>query len=335
MIPSHTPSPPGLARFLLAAIVFAFGSLAALSFAYSSTNTTVERRALSVDSDALTTEPPAQTVRPRDYHEERVFETSNISYTVPKTISNFISGPVTLLETKVVDDSKSGTPPIDLATVESSGNLSIFSTDLSSLTVTNQPGSTGSEVAALVEKLSGLLNDVDPLPAPSIIHDAATKAEAMATEILSKASQLQALETVVGWIEDLDSMTESIVQDTTTSSMPKLPISTLDEHSRAATSGIKGMAPAVVDEGSMAIEASVTTLFPIPISPPAATPTPPTVTPPTVSNPNSPPITGTPNGASSGPPASDSPNSHPSLTGSIRTGEDTSRTVATSGMSDI
>ncbi|KAI0383543.1 hypothetical protein F5Y04DRAFT_278720 [Hypomontagnella monticulosa] len=165
MISSHTPSPPGLARFLLAALVFGFGSLAAISFAYSFTNTTAERRSLSEENNALTPEPSTPI-----YHGKRGFEMNNISRSVPNSPSNFISGAVTLLETRVVDYSKSVTAPIDLTSVEPLGSVSVLPTDPPSLITTFQPGSADSEIAALVEKISDLLDGVDPLPTLTLDH---------------------------------------------------------------------------------------------------------------------------------------------------------------------
>ncbi|KAI1384028.1 uncharacterized protein F4822DRAFT_58853 [Hypoxylon trugodes] len=198
-----------------------------------------------------------QTLELLSHHEKRSLGTGDIAHMIPSVISHFLPDAASSLDAAIVGDLNNLASTMSLPSTEPPGGVPFLVMDQPSLPLTALPEPTRSEIAALANKVDGILADIAPLVAPSFIRKITSDAEAVAqyaetvaadiASVIDRvgAKQLQApdaLNTVQALFDELNLAADDIIQDVTGDASSELPAPVVDELSKALSNALGGIA---------------------------------------------------------------------------------------------
>lgn len=241
-MPSSSHSPP-IARCLLVATLFTLGFLAAISFSDSYTARSLQKPTHSPKDDPPT--PP---------HEKRLLGLGGVVGILPSLLGNLVPGGIaSSLIAHVTADINSLLPILDEPSAQASDGVPLVTGGQAALPLTAHPLPTGAQLGGLADKLGGLLNDIVPAAAPSIIAAITQQAlsvvasvEAIATDVASLGNQIgsdqiqapDALERVGDLLGSLDSKVNDIINGVASDLSSDLPLPVLQDLSQLVSSGL-------------------------------------------------------------------------------------------------
>lgn len=237
---SHSPS---LARCLLIATLFTLGFLATISLSDSYASRSLQKHAHSPRND-----PPAPS------HEKRLLGLGGVVGILPSLLGHVVPGGIaSSLIAQVTADINSLLPILDELNAQSSDGVPLVTGGQDMLPLTAQPLPTGAQLGGLADKLGGLLNDIVPVAAPSIIAAITEQAlsvvvsvEAIATDVASLGNQIagdqiqapDALDRIGGLLGSLDSKVNDIINGVASDLSSDIPLPVLQDLSQLISSGL-------------------------------------------------------------------------------------------------
>jgi len=241
-MPFDIPS-PSTARCLLIATLLSLGVLATVSVRNGYTTRSPQEYDHSPKAGLQVTSL-----------EKRLLGLGGVVGAVPSLLGNLVPGGIaSSLVAQVTGDINTLLPILGDTSVDSPSGVPLVTGGPAALPITAKPIATKAQLHGLAGKLEGLLTDILPVAAPSIIAAVTEHAvhviaslEAIATDVASLGTQVagdqilapDALSQIGGLLGSLDLSVNDIIKDVTSNLASDLPLPVLQDVEQAISSGL-------------------------------------------------------------------------------------------------